>query len=271
MATAITDLIVSFPKIPNFDQLQISKAQEIIYNELVPACRSQRVILTVEGNNRKCPNVCYQYEKKNYTLLNVERIQKAFACLSQVVQRKDNKCTGSYGLKHVVERFQGEYITNGDLIAVMLLSGFAANFGKADKPNINASFEVKVVVKEDPEAYRREIHFPDSYFPFHFDVSYMVPSLNARRKAWEAAQKEKQRVQEVRPKMREERQKVQEERPRMREEKQRAQEEIPRVREERQKAQEARPRIIVQITIVSVIAVIALSCILFYNSQLQNN
>lgn len=49
-----------------------------------------------------------------------------------------NKSHSSYGLKHIVEKKIGQYVTNGELIYAMFLEGFDIK-----RHNINCFFNIK--------------------------------------------------------------------------------------------------------------------------------
>jgi hypothetical protein len=44
---------------------------------------------------------------------------------------------GSYGMKHLVERAIGKYVTNGEFIAAALISGYSFKPGRG--PNISSA------------------------------------------------------------------------------------------------------------------------------------
>ena len=125
---------VSYPVVAGFDKLPTGEAEKILYNELVPACEKKGVKLSANGNNAAGTSICdvekYTQEKAEHKLFNIERIQKAFASLDEIIQPASYYKAHSYSLKHTVERYQKEYLTNGDLIAAMLLKGHQARFGK---------------------------------------------------------------------------------------------------------------------------------------------
>ena len=44
---------------------------------------------------------------------------------------------GSYGLKHLVERRIGRYVTNGEAIAAALIGGYPHRYGRTTGPNVD--------------------------------------------------------------------------------------------------------------------------------------
>lgn len=80
--------------------------------------------LTASGYNVKGPSFA----------LNVDVINKMVPFVTILLQKTSTICnkTTSYGLKHRFERIIGQYVSNGDMIAVMILMGFQIRF---DSPN----------------------------------------------------------------------------------------------------------------------------------------
>ncbi len=93
------------------------------------------------------PVATYEKKKAKSELFNVDRVQRAFAGLDQIVQPAGSyaKWT-SYGCKHVVEKQQGAYLSNGDLVAAMLLRGYTATFRENKKLSVNCRFKAKYLV-----------------------------------------------------------------------------------------------------------------------------
>lgn len=144
--------IVQMSAVPNFDVLPPNQAEQVLYEQLVPACEAQGIKLSGYGNHATQQSLSsvaeYNKEKAEHKLFNVARIQKAFSQVHHMVVDRSQYKTDSYGFKHVVEKSQGEYITNGDAIAAMLLHGYEARFGKRGQPvGVNCEFKVAVTVK----------------------------------------------------------------------------------------------------------------------------
>lgn len=142
---------VSFRKIDNFDKLPEEAATKILYEELVPACEAKGVKLSSYGNHAgrgSIPSVeDYDREKANYQLFDVKRVQKAYSSIPIITRKTSKYMAGSYGLKHIFEKHpsQSKYLTNGDLIAAMLVDGYKARFGRqTESSNVNCEFEVTV-------------------------------------------------------------------------------------------------------------------------------
>ena len=64
------------------------------------------------------------------------RLVKKWLVEKEVKKRKTiNKKMSSYGLKHVVERWAGEYVSNDSLIEAFRLAGFEAEKCNYNSPN----------------------------------------------------------------------------------------------------------------------------------------
>jgi len=147
---------ITFGAVENFHALPLAEATAIIYDQLIPICEKQKVKLSEYGNHNAWGSLVsvqkYEEKKAQKKLFDVPRIQSAFASIHEMIAVTSQYKTGSYGLKHVVERLQGEYITNGDLIVAMLMRGHTARFGKRGQGlNVNCEFKVKVIVGEEKE------------------------------------------------------------------------------------------------------------------------
>lgn len=136
-------MTISIGLIQNFDQFSLETATRIIYDEIIPKCEAEGIKLSYYGNNAAKGSLCsveqYDKEKKEHRLFDIKRIQKAFKCLDEVIAKTTVESVRSYGFKHVVERHQGEYITNGDCIIAMLLKNYKADFG-SPSPQVNCEF-----------------------------------------------------------------------------------------------------------------------------------
>lgn len=54
--------------------------------------------------------------------------------------------SGSYRLKHKIESFQHEYLSNGDCIVAMLVKGLTARFAKKGFPlRVNCEFKAMFI------------------------------------------------------------------------------------------------------------------------------
>lgn len=119
-------------------------ASRILYDHLIPTCEKQGIKLSFQGNiSSESIHLVEIYEKNKSeeNLFNVARIQRAFSCLAHITPRT-YEAVGSYVLKHIIESYQNEYITNGDCIAAMLLKGYVAHFG-SESPKLNCRFSLK--------------------------------------------------------------------------------------------------------------------------------
>lgn len=105
------------------------------------------VLLTQYGNElgngsliRKT-NVDKADIEANAQLFDLKRIQKSVLEIPNIFSRSRTRHKfSSYALKHVLEEQTGEYITNGDFIVAMILSGFAFKFGNSVNPVFNVKF-----------------------------------------------------------------------------------------------------------------------------------
>lgn len=63
---------------------------------------------------------------ENEALLNFEEIEKIRGFIRENIKKKVtiNTKNSSYGLKHIAERLMGEYVSNGNFIAAMILEGY---------------------------------------------------------------------------------------------------------------------------------------------------
>lgn len=67
-------------------------------------------------------------------LFDLDRIGSAVIQIPSVFQRTETYGrASSYGLKHVLERATGQYISNGDMIVAFKLSGFKVKFPRDGK------------------------------------------------------------------------------------------------------------------------------------------
>ena len=145
-------IVVRMDLVPDFDKLPEADAYNIVNGEVVATCDAKRVLLSDYGNCNSYRSLVsekeYFKQRDNMNLFHVERIQKVFADLDQIVRPFGRYETGSYGLKHRVEEYQNEYVTNGDTIVAMLLKGYPAKFNsKQDKsPSVNCTFKARVIV-----------------------------------------------------------------------------------------------------------------------------
>ena len=147
---------ITFGPVADFHTLATGEATNIIYGQLIPICEKKGIMLSRYGNHAGDGSISgidrYVEQKAQKKLFDVPRIQKAFASLSDMMVVVSQYKTGSYGLKHIVERYQKEYITNGDLIVAMLMKGHMARFGKrGESLNVNCEFKVKVKVDEEKQ------------------------------------------------------------------------------------------------------------------------
>lgn len=136
------EVIASFKRVKGFDEFPQKKATEIIYKKLIPKLESQNVYLSNYGNHndpRSLQSIGdYKKRRDDYKLFDIARVQRAFLSVAFYLEPSRKWDSGSYGLKHYIERQTDEYLTNGDLIVAMLLSGYKAKFY-----GVNCEFKVK--------------------------------------------------------------------------------------------------------------------------------
>jgi hypothetical protein len=89
----------------------------------------------------------FGYATKNsdnqFTFQSVKRIVSAIKVIPILFKRLktySKNCIGSYGGKHIVERYQKEYISNGEFIVAMILSDFKP---KNNNNSINCYFTAR--------------------------------------------------------------------------------------------------------------------------------
>ncbi len=141
-------MTVKVNPVANFDQLPLADATAILYGTVIPACEAKGVNLSFYGNHQGRSDLDsierYDERKSSAKLFDVPRVQRAFAGLHAVIVDTSTYKSGSYSLKHKVEKFQGVFLSNGDLIAAMLMKGYQARFGKrGEDTELNCEFKVK--------------------------------------------------------------------------------------------------------------------------------
>ena len=122
--------IVQGVAVPEFDQVSPTIASWWVYTELVPRCESQGIRLSYYGNTASersiVPIERYTSEKAEGRLFDIDRIQQLFTAIGQ-----DN---GLFNPNSVSGAFSGE------IIAVMLLHGYRADFTKGRWTTVGCSF-----------------------------------------------------------------------------------------------------------------------------------
>ena len=139
---------VKINAIQGFDQLPINDATALIYDQLLPFCEKEKICLSEYGNDSVNKNRSvehYEVERKEHTLFNVEKIQKVYAVLPELVQANAKSSLRTADLAEKVEEKCGEKVSNGTVVAAMLLQGFTARFGTKHQikivPEFNASLK----------------------------------------------------------------------------------------------------------------------------------
>lgn len=141
-------MTIEFRRVDGFATMPAEEASAIIYDELLPVCEEKNVKLSEYGNHNAPGSVVpvreYESGKAAKKLFNIERIRRVIVELNRFIKEKSTYSDSSYSLKHKIEDKQGEYLTNGDLIVAMLVSGYAARFAKKDEPlDVNCFFKVE--------------------------------------------------------------------------------------------------------------------------------
>jgi hypothetical protein len=142
--------IVEIPGgIRNMEGATKEEFEEALYDQVVLACDEKGVRLSREGNESArglLHQDAYLQKRADRELFDVARVQQAFAGIPGMMRSYKTYRRGSYGLKHSVERLQRNYISNGDLIAAMLMRGYAARFGKrGEGTSLNAEFKADIL------------------------------------------------------------------------------------------------------------------------------
>lgn len=131
--------------IPNFDQLPVEKAYNILYDEIAPICKENGIKLSIYCSQSLSSVKKYSKEKQRNRLCNVEKVQKIFKLLDEGVVNWVGQSIGLYGLRNILQRDKGEFITNGECIAAMLLKGYIADFAlDRGKLDVNCQFYSKI-------------------------------------------------------------------------------------------------------------------------------
>lgn len=85
-------------------------------------------------------------EDRAYLVRGYENVERARQWMSERKKTKHTTKTGSYWLKHVLEREQKQYITNGEFIAGAILAGFTPN-RHSDGPNCSFNISRREIKK----------------------------------------------------------------------------------------------------------------------------
>jgi hypothetical protein len=148
-------MTIHFPPVQDFDRLPFNEANRIVYDELLPYCQSKGVQLCQYGNlnshlayrDFQDPSHAYYTGFSHQTLLNIGRIQRAYRFLPDFVTPTSKYQINSDRLARMVEVIQEEHLSNGDLIAAMLMRGYAARFAKrGGASQVDAEFKAKRLV-----------------------------------------------------------------------------------------------------------------------------
>lgn len=65
MTSALCGVTISFRQVPNFDQKTAQEADDILYNQLIPACEKKGVLLASFGNHASIGNLLCHAEQYN--------------------------------------------------------------------------------------------------------------------------------------------------------------------------------------------------------------
>jgi len=118
-----------------------------IYEVVVPFLEGKGVHLSEYGNCAGLGSLIstekYEQDRDAHALFNIERVARVYSQILGLVESKATYKSGSYSLKHQIERGMSEYVANGDVILALLLHGFEARFGKSEeKAPVNCEFKV---------------------------------------------------------------------------------------------------------------------------------
>lgn len=108
--------------------------------------RSLEPMLTTHGIGVQDTNNSQDVLDEDFARIRLESVDEAVNILLQCRKLKHiNKGRGSYGLKHIIEHATGSYLTNGELIAAMLIAGFTHKpdgYFRSGRLSPNASFNI---------------------------------------------------------------------------------------------------------------------------------
>ena len=92
-------------------------------------------------------------EGRQQLLERAEEVQLCCDWLDLVLQRKTiNRKRSSYGYKHEVQRYFGQYVSNGAFIAALIIKGVPYKT-HPDNPNVNAALSNKLPERRRPMTY----------------------------------------------------------------------------------------------------------------------
>lgn len=151
---------VSIPKVDGFHELSSDDAKKVMYEICLPLLEKKGVLLTPEGqvlghHSKKCIEEYYD-GLKNRNTFNIENIQKICKEFGSMTVLKKRDHNSSYGLKHWVEDYLGDYVANGDLIMAFLLMGEKAYWWQKDKRYVNCTFKRDVPSRHPPKKSSRK-------------------------------------------------------------------------------------------------------------------
>lgn len=127
-----TDYRIVFPAVEDFDKMSDEEATKYVYESLVPRMEERKVLLSDHGNHTGTSKAVTREEyfrlKTEKKLFDIARVKTAFPHVKTEYEKVEKDGRNSYGLKHTVERKQGEYIANGDSMLAFILAGYEVRF-----------------------------------------------------------------------------------------------------------------------------------------------
>lgn len=99
------------------------KSEEI--NNVIKSFKEKGIYITYEGNDKKY----YEKNGNGFDYVRINKIKEIIDKDNLFLKRKTiNYNFSSYGLKHKLERYIGEYLSNGEFILAMLLLDYDYKF-----------------------------------------------------------------------------------------------------------------------------------------------
>lgn len=125
----------------DFDQLSVQQAYHTLEKEIVPLCKQKGVKLSIYYGTMSLSSVKkYKKQKTIDRLCNVEKVQKIFGLLDQVIVNDINQSINLYRVRNIIKKEEGESVTNAECIAAMLAKGYIADF-RLDKGKLGINCE----------------------------------------------------------------------------------------------------------------------------------
>lgn len=140
---AITDGELIASKRANRYWVKISDLEEFFENGIINTSYMNSFFISANGFNS-------EDDSPDELTSRMERIHLACELINEVLkpQSRPNKNATSYGLKHMVERIQKKYISNGNFILAMILCGYRV-YPKKEGPNVYFNVDFSLLNEMD--------------------------------------------------------------------------------------------------------------------------